>query len=425
MLKNIIKRKDVRNKVLFVLFSVIILRIGAHLPVPFIDTTLIKEYFTNNNVDGFSLMNIFTGGSLENFSIFSLSITPYITASIIIQLLGITFPRLEEIQKDDLEKKTYNRILKITTVVLSIIQSIGLVITFSRNGLLKMNVLTFLTVVISFTAGTMFLIWLGDEITTRGIGNGISMILMLNIISRIPNDLYGLYEMFIKNVDVVYMILRIAIILAIILFTILMVIILDGAERKIPITTAKKSYNGSNKSMSNIPIKVNIAGVVPVIFASTLLSIPVMIAAFIHKQGVWTNYFSQGQWFNPTTMKYTIGYLVYAVLIIFFAYFYTNITFNPIEVSNNLKKQGSMIPGIRPGNSTINYLTSIVNPLIFIGTTWLLFIITIPIIANGTTNASVSFGGTSIIIVVGVIVESITQLESSLINYEKRSFLSF
>ena len=423
MWKETFKNKETRNKILFVLFSIIILRIGVCLPVPFVDTTAVKSFFQNN--DTLSFVNLFTGGSMENFSILSLSITPYITASIILQLLCIAFPKLDELQKDgDTGKTTYNKIMKLTTVALSIIEAIGLLITYTRNGLISLNVYSSIVVVVSFTAGTMFLMWLGDEITERGIGNGISIILMINILSRIPSDLYNLYQMFVKNKDVVNMVISSVIIISVIVITILLVIILDGAERHVPINNSRKIANSHNFNVnSNIPLKVNMAGVVPIIFASTLLSIPIIIASFFKTNGSWTGYFSQNQWFSSMNWKYTIGYIVYAILVIFFAYFYASITVNSNDIANNLKKSGQIIPGIRHGKATIDYLDSIKNPLIFIGAIWLLFIVTIPIIFNGAFNASVSFGGTSIIIVVGVIVETITQLRGRVVNYSQKSFL--
>ena len=424
MWKEIIKRKEFRNKLLFILFSVIILRIGCHMPVPFVDTTLIHNYFTSNN-EGFSLLNMFTGGSLENFSILSLSVTPYITASIILQLLGITFPRLEELQKDgDTGKNTYNKIMKLVTIGLSIIESIGLLITYTKNGLIELTPYTAIIVVVSFTAGSMFLMWLGDEITERGIGNGISVILAINILSRIPSDLYSLYQMFMQNKDIVHMIFAGTIIVLIIAITMLLVIILDGAERILPVNNSRTSANGHNFNGSNIPIKVNTAGVIPIIFASTLLSLPIMITSFFGSRGEWRNYFSQNMWFNTANFKYTIGYIAYALLIVFFAYFYTQIQLNPTEIANNLKKSGQMIPGIRPGKMTADYINDIINPLVFIGAVWMLIIVTIPIVCNGTFNASVSFGGTSIVIVVGVVIESVNQVKGKLSTYTQKGFLS-
>ena len=424
MWKEAFKNKETRNRILFVLFCIVILRIGAYLPVPFVDTTSVKSYFQNN--DSFSLLNLFNGGSLENFSILSLSITPYITASIIMQLLCIAFPKLDELQKDGEDgKNTFNKIMKIATIGLSIISAIGLLITYTRNGLITLNVWSSIVVVVSFTAGTMFLMWLGDEITERGIGNGISMILMINILSRIPKDLYSLYQMFMQNKDIVHMVLAAIIIVLIISITILLVIILDGAVRSVPVNNSKKISNSRMaNNFTNLPIKVNIAGVVPVIFASTILSMPIMIASFFGGNGDWSGYFSQNSWFNSMNWKYTIGYAVYAALIIFFAYFYTSVTFNTNEVSINLKKSGQTIPGIRPGEHTREYLDSIVKPLIFIGAVWMLLIVTIPIVINGSFNASVSFGGTSIVIVVGVIIETVIQLKGKVTSFNTLSIMN-
>ena len=409
-MRELFTKKDFRKRLLYMLFVLVILRIGSQFPVPFVDARMVKEFFNQTTNDGFSLINMFTGGSLENMSIFSLSITPYITASIIMQLLGIAFPKLGELQKDgDYGQEKYNRIMKYVTVGLSFIQAFGLVFSFNRAGYLNVNFYSGTVAVVSFVAGTMFLMWLGDRITEKGFGNGISMILMLSIVSRIAGDVYNLYVMFVKGKDIVNMILISAFILLIILFVMFCVVVLDGAERIIPVNNSRKTSRDSfaGSSTSNIPIKVNIAGVIPIIFASTLLSIPVMIMQFVGKQAVWTNYFSQSFWFNPSNWKFTVGYLLYAVLVIFF-----------------LRKSGSVIPGIRPGKPTADYITQVINPVIIIGAVWMLFIVTIPMIFNGTLNASVSFGGTSIVIVVGVIVETMTQVKSMNTSYQTHGFLS-
>ena len=426
-MRELFTKKDFRKRLLYMLFVLVILRIGSQFPVPFVDARMVKEFFNQTTNDGFSLINMFTGGSLENMSIFSLSITPYITASIIMQLLGIAFPKLGELQKDgDYGQEKYNRIMKYVTVGLSFIQAFGLVFSFNRAGYLNVNFYSGTVAVVSFVAGTMFLMWLGDRITEKGFGNGISMILMLSIVSRIAGDVYNLYVMFVKGKDIVNMILISAFILLIILFVMFCVVVLDGAERIIPVNNSRKTSRDSfaGSSTSNIPIKVNIAGVIPIIFASTLLSIPVMIMQFVGKQAVWTNYFSQSFWFNPSNWKFTVGYLLYAVLVIFFAYFYTFTSFNPTEMAGNLRKSGSVIPGIRPGKPTADYITQVINPVIIIGAVWMLFIVTIPMIFNGTLNASVSFGGTSIVIVVGVIVETMTQVKSMNTSYQTHGFLS-
>ena len=406
MLRELFRRKELRSRLLYLLLVIVILRVGARLTVPFVDTDLLKGAFASN--EGFSLLNMFTGGSFENLSIFALSITPYITASIILQLIGIAFPSFGDMQKDgDAGQTKYNQIMKWSTVGLAILESIGLVVSFSRSG---------------FVAGTMFLLWLADLITEKGFGNGISVILMISIVSRIPSDMYSLYTMFVKDKDIVHMIMAIVVILLVIAITLLLVITLDGAERRLPVIhSARNSYG---KSVSSIPIKVNIAGVIPVIFASTVLSMPAIIMSFFGKTADWTNYLSQAHWFETGAWKYTIGYAVYAVLILFFAYFYTYTSFSPTEVSMNLKKQGSFIQGIRPGKPTTEYIDANLKPLILIGSLWMLVIVTIPIVCNGLFNASVSFGGTSIIIVAAVAVEIMTQMKSMTAMYTHKGFVS-
>ena len=423
------KVKDVRNKILFILLCIVILRFGAQLPIPMIDTSAIKEWFAGNNSGGFSLLNAFTGGALENFSILSLSITPFITSSIILQLLGVAFPKLAEMQKEggELGQAKFTRITKYLTIGVSAISALGVILTFSGKGLLQLTVYNAIVAVVALVGGTMFLIWLGDEITEKGIGNGISMVLMLSILSKIPADFTRLYYQFIAPAGFMMKIVAALVILLIVVFIIVMVIILDDAKKVIPVnysTASGRRIRGAYAPVTNkLPIKVNIAGVIPVIFASTLLSMPPMIASLFGKQDGWVRIFSQNDWFNPLYWKFTVGYLIYAILVIAFAYYYTAITFNPVEMSNNLKNQGGTIPGIRPGRPTAEYLGKIIKRLIPIGAVWLLIIATIPMIFNGLLNASVSFGGTSIIIIVGVILETFNQIDTMMETRNYKGFL--
>ena len=423
MIKAIFKQKDMRNRIFFVLFCMVILRIGAQLPIPLLDVSGIKSWFSANQFGGLSLISALTGGSLENFSVLSLSISPYITASIILQLLGVAFPAIEALQKDESPEKI-NRITKYITIGLAVLESIGLLLMFSNNGLIQLNVFSTITTVISLVAGSMFMIWLGDKITEKGIGNGISIVLMLSILARVPNDMLKLYAQFMVSKAWWIQVLVALLILFVIAFTIIMVVILEDAKRIIPIVNSRGRVNGVHKAQSTLPIKVNIAGVIPVIFTSSLLSFPLMIANFFGKEFDWEKFFSQTYWFNPAFIKYTIGYLLYAFLVIMFAYFYASITFNPTEVANNLQKNGFIVPGMRPGKTTRDYIINASSKLILIGAVWLLFIATIPMVFNGVFGASVSFGGTSIIIIVGVIIETIQQIDSMMANRRYKGFLT-
>ena len=367
-------------------------------------------------------------------SIFALSITPYITSSIIIQLLTIAIPALEEMHKDGEEgRKKINKITRYVTVALALIESLAMTIGFGNSGLIPdMNFLKGFTVVVALTAGSTLLMWIGERITENGVGNGISIVLMVNILSSIPSDMANLYEMFISGKTIAYGVLAGVIIIAVILATVILVILLNGAQRKIPVQYAKKMQGRKmvGGQSTFIPLKVNTAGVIPVIFASSLMSIPQIIISFGQIDvgdgigGTIVGMLSQNNWFNYRTPIYSVGLILYIVLIIFFAYFYTSITFNPIEVADNMKKQGGFIPGIRPGKPTTDYLNKILNYIIFIGAAGLIIVVLVPIFFNGMFGASVSFGGTSIIIVVGVILETLKQIESQMLVRNYKGFLT-
>lgn len=305
-------------------------------------------------------------------------------------------------------------------------------IGFGRQGLVpNINFLKGLTVVVALTAGSAFLMWVGERITEKGVGNGISIVLMINILSRVPSDLYSLYESFIKGKSLAKGGLAALIILAVIVVTIVLVILLNDATRRIPVQYAKKMQGRKmvGGQSSFMPLKVNTAGVIPVIFASSLLSMPSMIAAFmgVTADGIGGKIIamlSQNNWFNPAKPVYSIGLVIYIAMIIGFAYFYTSITFNPIEVADNMKKQGGFIPGIRPGKPTVDYLNKILNYIVLIGAIGLTIVVLIPIFFNGVFGAYVSFGGTSIIIIVGVVLETLKQIESQMVVRNYKGFLS-
>ena len=433
-LRNAFKVKDIRSKIFYTFLMLVVVRLGSQLPIPGVDRSYFANWFSQQVGDAFNFFDAFTGGSFEEMSIFALNITPYITSSIIIELLTIAIPKLEEMQKDGEEgRKKLTAITRYVTVGLALLESIAMVIGFGRQGLIPdMTAMNVITVVVSLTAGSAFLMWVGERITEKGVGNGISIVLMINILSRVPSDITTLYETFIKPQTVAKGALAAVIILAVIVVTVVLVILLNGATRNIPVQYAKKMQGRKmvGGQSSSIPLKVNTAGVIPVIFASSLMSMPSIVAAFMGRgngNGIGSKILkglSQQNWFSLSNPVYTLGFVLYAVMIVFFAYFYTSITFNPIEVADNMKKQGGFISGIRPGKPTQDYLEKILNYIIFIGAIGLLIVCTIPIVFNGAFGASVSFGGTSIIIIVGVVLETLKQIESQMLVRNYRGFLS-
>ena len=433
-LTNALKMKDIRQKLIYTLLMLLVVRIGSQLPLPGIDSAAVKQFLQASLGDSFSLLNSFTGGSFLSMSIFALNVTPYITSSIIIQLLTIAIPALEEMQKDgEPGRKKMTQITRYVTIALSIIESLGLAITFHRQGLFRdmSPYLIIISMVVTLTAGSALVMWIGERITEKGVGNGISIILLINIVSRMPGDFYGLYASFVKDQSIKRGALAAVIIVAVILLTTILVVILQEAERRIPVQYAKKMQGRRlvGGQSTHIPLKVNTAGVIPVIFASSIMQLPTIISNLfsLEPDGFIKKVFlslSQTTWFDAEHPKRTLGLLIYVGLLIFFAYFYTSITFNPLEVANNMKKQGGFIPGIRPGKPTSEYLTQMLNYIIFIGACGLIIVALIPVIASGVFSASVSFGGTSLIIVVGVILETIKKIESQMLVRHYKGFLN-
>lgn len=433
-LKNAFKIKDVRRRLFYVLLMLVVVRIGSQLPIPGVDSNYFKNWFASQSSDAFNFFDAFTGGSFTEMSIFALSITPYITSSIIIQLLTIAFKTLEDMQRDGEEgRKKLTAITRYVTIGLSLFQSVAMTIGFGNKGLIPdMNFLKGVVVVSCLTAGSAMLMWIGEQITEKGVGNGISIILMINIVSRIPSDLVTLFEQFVKGKTIAKGALAALIIVAVILVVVVLVLILNGGVRKIPVQYSKKMVGRKvmGGQSSSIPLKVNTAGVIPIIFASSLMSFPVIIMTLMGKTGGngigghILKALTSNNWFNPSEPVYSIGLVVYILLVIFFAYFYTSITFNPMEVADNMKKQGGFIPGIRPGKPTQEYLEQILSYLIFIGAAGLVIVAVIPFFFNGVFGANVSFGGTSLIIVVGVVLETLKQIESRMLVRNYKGFLS-
>lgn len=426
--------EEIRKKIFYTFAMLFVVRLGSQLPTPGVDPTFIQNFFANQTGEAFNFFNAFTGGSFTQMSVFALSITPYITSSIIMQLLTIAIPKLEEMQKDGEDgRKKIAAITRYVTVALALIESTAMAVGFGRQGLLvDFNFVNAAVVVVTLTAGSAFLMWIGERINEKGVGNGISIVLLINIISRVPDDFVTLYNQFMKGKSLASAGLAAVIILAIILVVVVFVIILQDGQRKIAVQYSqriqgRRSVGGQS---SFIPLKVNTAGVVPVIFASSLMQFPVVIASFLGKgngKGIGSEILkglSSNNWCNPEQLKYSWGLILYIVLTVFFAYFYTSITFNPLEIANNMKKSGGFIPGIRPGKPTADYLTKILNYIIFIGAVGLIIVQVIPFVFNGWLGANVSFGGTSLIIIVGVVLETIKQIESQLLVRNYKGFLN-
>ncbi len=443
--RDAFKIKEIRDRIFFTLLCLVIVRLGSQLPTPAINPDYFASWLASKDAS-LGFLNTLTGGSFEQMSIFALNISPYITSSIIMQLLTIAIPKLEEIQKDGEDgRKKIAELTRYLTIVLAVIESIAMCIGFGNQGLLTdgISFMSVVTVTVSFTAGSAFLMWLGEKITDKGIGNGISIILLINIISNLPKDIGNFITKYITNSEatVVTGIVSVLILVVVVLVVVVLVILLQDGQRKIAVQYAKKVQGRKlvGGQSSFIPLKVNTAGVIPVIFAMSLMQFPIIISSFwgvtAERTTIWQKILyllSQDKWFNFGygtgfewgEFKYTLGALIYIALIIFFAYFYTSITFNPVEMSNNLKKQSGFIPGIRPGRPTSEYLTKVLNYIIFIGAIGLTIVALIPTIISGAFNASVSFGGTSVIIIVGVVLETTQQVESMMVVRHYRGFLS-
>ena len=435
-LRNAFKIKDVRKKLIFTFLMLVVTRIGSQLPIPGVETSFFKDFFARQNNDAFGFFNAMTGSSFTNMSVFALSITPYITSSIIMQLLTIAIPKLEEMQKDGEDgRKKIAEYTRYVTVGLALIESVAMAIGFGGQGLLRdFNALSVIIAVATMTAGSALLMWIGERITENGVGNGISIVLLFNIISSFPSDASTLYTRFMTDKSVALAAIAAIIILAVIVAIVVFVVILQGGERRIPVQYSKKMQGRKmvGGQASSIPLKVNTAGVIPVIFASSIMSFPVVISQFFGSRidyssigGHILTALNSSSWFKVDRPFYSIGMIVYVALIIVFAYFYTSITFNPLEVANNMKKSGGFIPGIRPGKPTSDYLNSILNYIVFLGACGLTIICIIPIMVSGLFNVShLSFGGTSLIIIVSVVLETLKAIESQMLVRNYKGFLN-
>lgn len=415
-IRDAFKVEDVRKRLLFTLLMLFAIRSGAAIPIPGIDSTAILEYFEANSNGLLGMFDAFSGGAFKNMTIFALGIVPYINSSIIMNLLTIAIPALEEMQKDGQEgRKKIAKITRYATVGFAGVQAIAIVIGF-RSYFEDFNILSAGLAIITMVAGTAFLMWCGEKITENGIGNGISLIIAVNILSGLDSGVIGIWERLMDGQYVVVVAL-----LVVFFLMMVAVVLIQLGERRVPVQYAKriqgrKVYGGQS---THIPMKVNMAGVIPVIFASSLLQFPATITSFFEANptGTWGKILSMMRLDQPS------GAIVYFVLIIAFAYFYTAITFNPHEVANNMKKNGGFVPGVRPGKPTVEYLSTVLSRLVFIGAVMLGIIALTPIGLTALTKVQLNFGGTSLIIVGGVALETVRQIQSQLVMRHYKGFL--
>ncbi len=416
-LKNAWKIPDLKRRILFTVMILLIFRLGSVIPVPFVDTEVLKAFMQSSSDTIFGVFDILSGGGLSQASIFAMSISPYINASIIIQLLTVAIPALERMAKEGMEgRKKITQITRYTTVGIGLVQGFGFYgIIRNQNAVSINNWFTTLVIVLTFTAGTALIMWLGEQITERGIGNGISIILFAGIVSGIPGSTLSL----LKNSSPIFLIIIAVLALAAIGF----IVFMNDSERRIPVQYAKrmvgrKMYGGQS---SHIPLKVNMSGVLPIIFASSIASFPATIAMFLPAPEVgsfWYNFLATIQ---PSSIWYGI---VYFILIIFFNYFYIAIQYNPIEISNNMKKNGGFIPGIRPGKPTSDFITKTLSKITLMGAMFLGVIAVMPIVISaGFKIQNFYFGGTSLLIVVGVALETMKQIEGKMVQRNYKGFL--
>ncbi len=412
---------DIRRKIIFTLAMLVIFRIGAQIPVPGMDREVLAQTF-DSDTGLFALFNLFSGGAFSNFTIFALSITPYITASIILQLLTIAIPALERLAREGMEgRKKIAQYTRYLTVALAVVQAIGVTIGLFRKALISTDVFSVIVIVLVLTAGTAFLMWLGEMINEHGIGNGISLIIFAGIISRLPS---AVQEMWQKLQDGTMSIVSLIVFLIFCGAVIVGIILIQQGQRRIPVQYAKrvvgrKMYGGQ---ATHIPLKVNQAGVIPVIFAMALLQFPLTIVYFMNAQGSAAKWIEQ--WLSPTGSPGVWVYAAFnAVLIIFFTYFYTSVTFNPIEVAQNLKSNGGFIPGIRPGKTTVEYLSRVMNRITLVGAIFLALVAILPTIVSEVGGLSFHFGGTSLLIAVGVALDTMKQLENQMVMRNYSGFL--
>ena len=423
-LRNAWKIEELRKKILFTLVIILLYRLGNAIPVPDVNIALLNAYFAQQQSTILGLLDVMSGGAFSNATIFALSIQPYINASIIIQLLCIAIPSLERLSKEGGEKgrKKIASITRYATVAIGLIQGFAYYMLIMNNNMLNADaqgIWSAIVIILTFTSGSALIMWLGEQITEFGIGNGISMILFASIISRLPTSLITT----VRNITAGKLQWWLAVLMLIgAIAMIVLIVYVNDAERRIPVQYAKrvvgrKMYGGQS---THLPMKVNMSGVMPIIFAQSIASVPATIVAFTGKTDGWVN-----TWFSNNSIPYAI---IYFLLIIFFAYFYSTIQFNPVEVANNLKKNGGYIPGFRPGKPTSEFIQKVLNKITLFGAIYLGIIAIVPILISHFSNAAaltgLSLGGTSIIIVVGVALETVRALEAQMLMRNYKGFLS-
>ena len=441
--RNAFRVPDLRRRILFTLFALVIFRLGAHIPVPYLVPGAMKEFLSGGGLDLFSLFNTFTGGAFEQATVFALGVSPYINASIIIQLLTVAIPALERLSKEGVEgRKKINKITRYLGIILALVQGAGLYVTLYNMGfdpagganrlIANTTALGFSTIVLTFTAGTAFIVWLGEQITEKGLGNGVSMIIFAGIIVGIPGGITSLYQNFLGAGVSVAGIAKFAGIAILAILAITFVVLFNQAERRIPVQYAKrvvgrKMYGGQN---TNIPIKVVMGGVMPIIFASSIMAFPATIVRLMNggampQSGVW--YYVLGclsaglakEWW--TSVVYAV---IYFLLILFFTYFYSSIQFNLVELANNIQKQGGSIPAIRPGKPTRDYISRVSSRLNFAGAIFLGIVAIMPVVLGAVFKVpSLQIGGTSLLIMEGVALETVQQIESQMTMRHYKGFL--
>ena len=436
-IKNALKTPDVRKKILYTLLLIVIFRFGCYITIPGVDSITLAEYMEASSSGVAGLIDLISGGAFSRFSIFAMSISPYITSSIVIQLLSMVIPALERLTKDGGEegRRKINRYTKILTIILAMVEAIGIYLSYKSSGIfIDDSIVTAITIVLSLVTGTALLMWLGDEITNKGIGNGISMIIFVGIVSGLPSAITMIWDLIMGtgSFSTTGFLISLGIIVGAIVL-IAAVVYVQQAERRIPVQYSKRVVGRKMVGAQNthIPLKLAMAGVMPIIFASSFMTFPAMIIQMFvpdiaSQTGFWATIynFSIATSSSDVAIGYTIANaIVYLLLIVGFTFFYTYATFNPAEVSNNIKRNGGFIPGIRAGKPTTEYLSSIISKLTWFGGLYLAIVAILPMMIRFIPNVDLTFGGTSILIVVGVALETVQQLESQLVMRHYKGFL--
>lgn len=441
-IRNAFAIPDLRKRIWFTILMLVVFRFGAHIPVPYLNPEFMQSFLSDGGMDLFSLFNVFTGGAFSNATVMAMGVSPYINASIIIQLLTVAIPALERLAKEGIEgRKKINKITRYLGIALAFIQGAGLYVTLHNMGVesgqgaeavfSNTGALGFFTIVLTFTAGTAFIVWLGELITEKGLGNGVSMIIFAGIAASIPSGINSIYQNYFAGGIEITNILIVAMIVVFVIAALTLVVLFNSAERKIPVQYAKrvvgrKMYGGQS---TNIPIKVVMGGVMPIIFASSIMAFPQTVVRLVSANQlpqsgigyILLSCLSAGYGPGWTDIVYSV---LYFLLIIFFTYFYSAIQFNPIELANNMKKSGGYIPGYRPGKPTSDFIQKVTTRLNLVGALFLGVVAVLPIIAGALFNISgMQIGGTSLLIIEGVALETVRQIESQMVMRHYKGFL--